>query len=333
MREHVVVGELELVADELERLRRDVVLDLESDCLAEPAPPQLHLDGRQQIVRLFVLDGQVCVPSDAERDAVVDLHAGEELLQVGADHLLQGHEPLAVGQHDEPGQQRRHLDPGEAALRGARVPDDHTEVEREGGDVREGVAGVDRQWGQHGEDATLELVGQPDPVLVVELGPAGEPDPDVGQLTADRAEEGLVGAGDEERGSSEDRLELLRSGHPVDAAPADTGRDTLLQPCDAHLEELVQVVAEDRKELHPLQQRGRRILGQSQHPSVEVEPRQLTVEVAALVGRHGAEPTNAPRTHSGPAPLAPDAAVLSGWRSRRRRGPRPTRSARARRRG
>jgi hypothetical protein len=46
----------------------------------------------------------------------LDLHAGEQLVEVGGDDLLEGHEALAVGHHHEPGQQVGHLDPGEAAL-------------------------------------------------------------------------------------------------------------------------------------------------------------------------------------------------------------------------
>ena len=41
------------------------------------------------------------------RNGVValDLHAGEELVEVGGDDLLERHEALAVGHHDEAGQQ------------------------------------------------------------------------------------------------------------------------------------------------------------------------------------------------------------------------------------
>ena len=52
---------------------------------------------------------------------LADLHAGEQLVEVRGDHLLERDEPLAVGQHDEAGQQRRHLDPREAPLAGVGV--------------------------------------------------------------------------------------------------------------------------------------------------------------------------------------------------------------------
>ena len=63
------------------------------------------------------------------------------------------------------------------------------------------------------------------------------------------------------------------------------GFELLLQARDAHLEELVEVAAEDREELRPLEQRERRVLGEREHARVELEQRQLAVEVAGRAGR------------------------------------------------
>ena len=46
----------------------------------------------------------------------LDAHAGEQRVEMGGDHLLEGYEPLGVGQRDEAGQQRRNLHAGEPAL-------------------------------------------------------------------------------------------------------------------------------------------------------------------------------------------------------------------------
>ena len=56
---------------------------------------------------------------------------GEELVEVGGDHLLERHEPLAVGQRDEPRQQRRDLHAGESALPRRRGRGRCGEVQRE----------------------------------------------------------------------------------------------------------------------------------------------------------------------------------------------------------
>ena len=82
----------------------------------------------------------------------------------------------------------------------------------------------------------------------------------------------------------------------ADAAPAARGgaarrRDAhrqaglapALQAGDAHHVELVEVAGEDRQELDPLQQRLASVLGQRQHPGVEVQPGQLAVEEAVGV--------------------------------------------------
>ena len=57
------------------------------------------------------------------------------------------------------------------------------------------------------------------------------------------------------------------------------GRDLLLEPGDADLEELVEVAGEDGQEAHPLQQRVALVLRLEQDARVELEPRQLAVDV------------------------------------------------------
>ena len=91
-------------------------VDLEPHGPAEPPAAQLDLDRREQVVGLLLLEGEVGVAGDPERVCCSTSMPGEELVEVGGDDLLERHEALAVGQHHEPGQQRRHLHPGEALL-------------------------------------------------------------------------------------------------------------------------------------------------------------------------------------------------------------------------
>ncbi len=63
---------------------------------------------------LLFLDLEVGVAGDPEWVMVDDLHAREQRIEMGGDHLLERHEPLAIGHDHEAGQDRRHLDPGEA---------------------------------------------------------------------------------------------------------------------------------------------------------------------------------------------------------------------------
>ena len=71
---------------------------------------------------------------------------------------------------------------------------------------------------------------------------------------------------------------------PSGAARAEPGRHLVLQAGHPDLEELVEVLAEDGEELGPLEQRARRVVGQGEDPGVEVEPGQLAVEEATVVG-------------------------------------------------
>ena len=156
------------------------MLDLEAHGPAEAAAAQLDLDRGEQVVGLLLLEGEVGVAGDPEGVVALDLHAREQRVEVGGDDLLERHEALAVGHHHEPGQQQRHLHPGEAPLVGDRVAHDDGQVQRQVRDVRERVAGVDGQRREHREDALLEHLVEVLAVVLVELVPAGEHDADLG---------------------------------------------------------------------------------------------------------------------------------------------------------
>ena len=75
-----------------------------------------------------------------------------------------------------------------------------------------------------------------------------------------------------------DLEQLLRRGTTVGCRSRDAGGHLVLQAGDADLEELVEVLAEDREELGPLEQRYVLAFRHRQHTLVEVEPRKLAVE-------------------------------------------------------
>ena len=170
--EHLVRGDPELGDQQLEHGGRDRLLDLEPDRRAEPPTQQLLLQGREKVLRVVLLDVEVLVPGDPERMHLEHLHAREEPLEVLADHVLERHEALVAERH-EAAEDRWHLHPGEVLLAGLGVPDQHREVEREPGDVGEGVGRVDGQRCQHREDPVAE---QPLAVLLLLLVEVGPPD-------------------------------------------------------------------------------------------------------------------------------------------------------------
>ena len=59
----------------------------------------------------------------------------------------------------------------------------------------------------------------------------------------------------------------------------------LLEARDTYLEELVQIGAEDRQELHPLEEPIRVVLGESEDASIELQPRELAVQETLGAGK------------------------------------------------
>ena len=261
-REDGVLVELEVPGQPVPQVVGHLVGDHEPHALAEPAALQLVLYGLQEVGGLVLLDHEVRVAGYLEDVARHDLLAGEELIQVGRDDLLDPDEahlgPLVgtavlVGQPHEAVYRGRHLYAGHHPP--APVLDHDEQVEREVGDVREGVGrvyGERREYGQYVPDEPLP-----------ELPPLGGADLVVGhhayalffqgghellvQYPAPLLEELLrvvVDAG-----------ELLLWGHPVGDGVRELRGDLLLQPGDPDHEELVEVGLGDGDEPHPLQQR------------------------------------------------------------------------------
>ncbi len=160
--EHVdtVGAEVELPLEQVAHLVGRPGVDLQADRVPEAAPAELHLHGGEQVVGFLVDHGEVGVPGHPERVVGLDLHAREERGEMGADHLLERDETVPRRSGDEPGEQRRHLHPGEPALVPQRVTDEHRQVQRQVGDVRERVPGVDRQRREDREDVVVEEPGQ-----------------------------------------------------------------------------------------------------------------------------------------------------------------------------
>ena len=135
------------------RMSADAVgFELEAHRAPETASAQLELDRRKQVIGLVFFEAQVCISRHPERVVRSDRHVREQGAEVRRDHLLEGDEPLVVRHDDEPGKKWRDLHPRHALLAAHGVAHPEQKVEREIGDVRERVAGVDRQRGEHRED-------------------------------------------------------------------------------------------------------------------------------------------------------------------------------------
>ena len=81
-----------------------------------------------------------------------------------------------------------------------------------------------------------------------------------------------------------DRGERLARRQAVGRAHDEAGRGLVEQAATRTDEELVEVLGEDRAELHPLEERDVRVLGEREHAGVELEPGELAVEELARRG-------------------------------------------------
>ena len=270
--------QVELALKQRAQLLRHRRVDLEPDRLGRAAAPQeLGAQRREQVLGLVDLDLDVGVARDAEDVERLDLHAREEQVEVRRDHLLDRHEAPAAGHLEEPRQQRRHLHAREARLARQRVAHDHGQVQRQVGDVRERVGGIDGERRQHREDPVLEHLAQLVALRRLELVPVDDADSRGAELVAHGLED-PAGAGGQLLHADADRVELLARAEPVRRRRRQTGRRLLLEAGDADLEELVEEAAEEREEVDALEQRLGVVGGEQQYTLVEIEPGELAVE-------------------------------------------------------
>ena len=208
-----------------------------------------------------------------------DLHAREERVQVGGDDLLE-QDVGARADLPQARQHRRHLDAREAALAGARVAHGDRQRQRQVADVRERVRRIDRQRRQDREDLVQEALAQLELALRSLLVAARCGCLRLGQLgRATPAYRSASARAWSCRTRSRMRVEDLGGRQAVGRRPGVAGGDLLLEARHADLEELVEVAGEDGQEAGPLQQRVALVLRLVEDALVELQPRQLAVDV------------------------------------------------------
>ena len=89
-------ADAELGDQQLEHLGVHRLLDLEPHRRAEAAPLQLLLERLEEVLRVVLLHLEVLVAGDPEGVGGQHVHAGEELLEVLADDVLDRHEALVA---------------------------------------------------------------------------------------------------------------------------------------------------------------------------------------------------------------------------------------------
>ncbi|OPZ52057.1 MAG: hypothetical protein BWY91_02474 [bacterium ADurb.BinA028] len=292
------LGDTQLAGEQVQNAVGDGVLDLEPHRRAEAASGQLLLQRREEVLGVVLFDLEVFVAGHPEGVVLAHLHAGEQLVEVDRDDVFQGDEPGPLGavviaglEHPkEPGQHRRHLDPGEVLRTGLGVDQDDGEVERKTRDVGERVGRVDGQRGEHREDLLAEQPVQRRALGLVEVAPAHDADALFVQRRTDLVPEDPRVHPHEFLRRVLDPVEQLARLKPSGRADGEAGGDAALEPGDPDHEELVEVAGEDREELRPFDEGDGLVHRQLQHALVELQPRDLALEVALLrqiEGDHG----------------------------------------------
>ncbi len=268
----------QLLDEQFEGMVAHRLADLEPNRVRRtPAHVQHRLHRLEEILG-FLLDREVGVARHPEHESVHDL-VGEDAIEMMGDHVLEQDEPMAVAQRIEAGEERRHLHPGERQLVAVAVFEIDGEVQRQIGDVGERMQRIDRERRQHREDLVFELVGQVRLVGRPEVVPRLDPDVRLVEQWLDVAPVELVDGVVDLDHTFRDGLELLVRCHPVGRGMIDACRLLFPDAGDPDLEELIQVGGDDRDVLDAFEQREIRVAGEAEHPLLEVEQCQVSVDV------------------------------------------------------
>jgi hypothetical protein len=142
------------------------------------------------------------------------------------------------------------------------------------------VRGIDRQRREDRKDLVLKVRPEAGAFGRVQVPPPHELHVFGGERRLDLAGEAVGMPGHQRGRLLGDALQLLAGQQPVRAAHGQAHLHPPLQPGHPDHVELVEIAGEDREELGALQQGGAGILGEGEHPGVEVQPGQFAVEVA-----------------------------------------------------
>ena len=157
---HQGVVQSQLVAQQLFGGGIEIILQLQHDHLAAPAPLDCRAEIAHQVFGVF-LDFHVAVAQHAERARTLDAKAGKHRGGIAAHQFLDADPAAIVGQAHKARQRRRHQD-----HLGHRVVIGHPHHRKQDaralvGDERKRVRRIDRLWGEHRHDMLGEIARQP----------------------------------------------------------------------------------------------------------------------------------------------------------------------------
>ena len=289
--DHLGGGDVELGDQQVEDVLVDRLLDLEPDRRAEPAPQQLLLQRREQVLGVVLLDLEVLVAGHPERvDARAPPCRGTAASGASAMTSSSGTNrwsPTGTNREKIGGTLTRAK--CSLPVLGLRTSD--REVERQPGDVGERVRRVDRQRRQHREDPLLEQLlaaasarrGRGRPSAAARCPRSASAGHDL------VAEQRARAAPSARRGSLQICSSTSRGSSPVAAGTATPAAIRRLRPATRTMKNSSRLRAKIARNRTRSSSGSGRVLGELEHPRVEVQPGQLAVEEP--VGGRGRGPS------------------------------------------
>ncbi len=123
-----------------------------------------------------------------------------------------------------------------------------------------GAAGIERQWCQHWKHGSLKVSVESDAGLFIQLPIIGDTNAGAGKSGFEMVAQTGIGSLFKLGYFAMKRLQQFRAGETVDSWILGAGGYALLKHGDPHLEELVDIRAENRQEHDSFQKRVGRIL-------------------------------------------------------------------------
>ena len=161
----------------------------------------------------------------------------------------------------------------------------YDQVERLVQQLREGMRRIDGQGGQHAAHLRPVIIFQPPEIIRGHVGEVQDANPGCLQRGSQLVAPAGILVAHHPADTCHHRAEHLARRETIGRAFRPGALHLLLEPGDADLKELVEVGTDDAKELQPLEQRIRRVERFIEHPLVELEPAQFTVN--EMRGREG----------------------------------------------
>ena len=195
-----------------------------------------------------------------------------------------------VRQRDDPRQQPRRLQDGDARLAAERIPArelDH-EVEALVDDQRKRMRRIETDRREQRLHLALEIIGDPGALRRIQSPRRSSRIPAFASAGSTSSLSTRYCSSTRLCASSPSAASSARRPGSVMPGGGSLREELLLQPGDADLEELVEIAADDAEEAQPLEHGDRRILREREHAPVERELRQLAIDRRRIGWTHRA---------------------------------------------